>query len=187
MKRIEEFFNVRDVNKNGYVELNDFRIFAENLKKLTNNERPEALQRALDADLELAAAICIKEGDKLNKDQWIDALATTAADFNARSKRAGETFHLRSLQMVYSILLMLTKMALSPWKSTSLSLRPTIWMRQQLLKVLLHSIKIKMVKLNAKKLFHSTQNIGGSLMMRRAQRDLLDKNLKTKQSEATLH
>lgn len=83
-------FNVRDVNKNGYVELNDFRIFAENLKKLTNNERPEALQRALDADLELAAAIGIKEGDKLNKDQWIDALATTAADFNARSKR-GET------------------------------------------------------------------------------------------------
>ena len=90
VKCIEEFFNVRDVNKNGYVELNDFRIFAENLKKLTNNERPEALQRALDADLELAAAIGIKEGDKLNKDQWIDALTTTAADFNARSKR-GET------------------------------------------------------------------------------------------------
>lgn len=60
-------------------------------------------------------------------------------------------------------------------------------MRQQPPKVLLHSIKIKMVKLNAKKLFHSTQNIGGSLMMRRAQRDLLDKNLKPKQSEATLH
>ena len=60
-------------------------------------------------------------------------------------------------------------------------------MKQQLLKVLLHSIKIKMVNLNAKKLFHNTENIGGSLMMMRAQRDLLDKSLKAKQSKTTLH
>ena len=135
MKRIEEFFNVRNVNKNGYVELNDFRIFAENLKKLTNNERPEALQRALDADLELAAAIGIKEGDKLNKDQWIDALATTAADFNARSKR-GETLPSEKLTNGLFDSVDVNKdgtVPLSPWKSTSLSLRPTIWMRQQLL------------------------------------------------------
>ena len=57
------------------------------MKRLTNNEQPEALQRALEADLELAAAIDIKEGDKLNKEQWLDALASVAADFNAKAKR----------------------------------------------------------------------------------------------------
>ncbi|XP_011410381.1 PREDICTED: aequorin-2-like [Amphimedon queenslandica] len=89
VKRVDEFFYVRDVNKNGYIELNDFRIVADKLTTLTNNKRPEALKRVLEAELALAAALGIKEGDKLSKEQWIDAMASLAEKLNAKSK-AGE-------------------------------------------------------------------------------------------------
>ena len=87
VKRAEEFFYVTDVNKNGVIELDDFRMFAENLKKFTNNKRPEHLKKALEADMKLAAAVGIKEGDQFSKEQWIDGLAKVAAEFNAKLRR----------------------------------------------------------------------------------------------------
>ena len=87
VKRVGELFHVSDVNKNGYLQLEDYEIVITNLTRLTNNERPALIEKAREVVLEMTDSLGLKKGVKLNKEQYLDAMAAMGVEQGAKVKQ----------------------------------------------------------------------------------------------------
>jgi hypothetical protein len=75
VKRMEEFFVQSDLNKNGYLSIEDFEMWSDNLEREVKADA-SLLQKARKATLEYwEESSGLKPGVQLTKDQFIDSMS----------------------------------------------------------------------------------------------------------------
>ena len=75
MKRVEEFFVQVDMNKDGYLSMEDYDIWIENLKKEVNPD-PALMEKVIIEIREFwGGLVGLKPGVKLTKEQYLDKMA----------------------------------------------------------------------------------------------------------------
>ena len=87
--RIKASFDVIDINKNGTVEMDDWKQWVENIKKAVN---PDAalLEKLTKVMIDYCAGMGVTAETKLNKDQYVKAIAEFVVAENAKRAK-GET------------------------------------------------------------------------------------------------
>ena len=88
--RIKMGFDMIDINKNGTVEEEDWTRWIENIKRDVN---PDAalLDKLKKAMGDYTAAVGVTSGKKLNKDEYVKAMAEMAAAETARKAKGEKT------------------------------------------------------------------------------------------------
>ena len=87
--RMKASFDVVDINKNGAVDADDWKRWVDNIKTAVN---PDAalLEKLNKAMIDYTTAMGVTASTKLNKDQYVKAMAELAVAENARRAK-GET------------------------------------------------------------------------------------------------
>ena len=92
VKRIEQYFDSVDLNKNGYLTIDEFMQWAENMRvlcKATDSEMTE-----LKEQLKIFwGAVGVKPGKGIPKDEFIQGMNHLARDELDRQKRGVKTLH----------------------------------------------------------------------------------------------
>ena len=88
--RIKAAFDMIDINKNGTVEDGDWKKWIENIKKDVN---PDAalLDKLTEAMANYTTAMGVTPGKKLNKDEYVKAMAQMGVAENARKAKGERT------------------------------------------------------------------------------------------------
>ena len=89
MTRVKASFDIIDLNKNGTVEMDDWKRWVENIKNATN---PDAalLEKLTKVLTDYCAGMGVTAGTKLSKDQYVKAIAEFVVAENAKRAK-GET------------------------------------------------------------------------------------------------
>ena len=87
--RMQEAFTLLDVNKNGYLELEDFEISTRNLQReaKAGDALVDNLRKAVH---EFCAGFGLKKGMKLTKDEWLPKFSAFVVSECARKQRGEE-------------------------------------------------------------------------------------------------
>ncbi|XP_011403237.1 PREDICTED: clytin-like [Amphimedon queenslandica] len=86
VERINGMFVLMDKNKNGFLSEEDWFVTADKLAK-TVPDRPEELARVNKTKLEFFAALGVKNGQQVAKDQFVEVIAAfVAKQMEARSQ-----------------------------------------------------------------------------------------------------
>lgn len=88
VKKIKKGFLRLDVNKNGYVSLENYTLWVDNIEK-EHNQDPEMIARLREVQTNFAGAYGLKPGVQFTQDQFVKAIAGLAASESAR-KQNGE-------------------------------------------------------------------------------------------------
>ena len=87
--RMHQSFDAADINKNGTVEMDDWKRWVENIKAAANPDAAK-LEKLNKAVADYIAGMGITAGTKLTKDQYVRAMAEFAVADNAKRAK-GET------------------------------------------------------------------------------------------------
>jgi Ca2+-binding EF-hand superfamily protein len=84
VKRMEEYFVQSDLNKDGYLSIEDFKMWSDNLEREVEADA-SILQKARKATLEYWEAACgLKPGVQLTKEQFIENMSKHSATEKAK-------------------------------------------------------------------------------------------------------
>lgn len=86
VKRIETFFMQSDLDKNGYLSLEDFEMLSQNLAKKVK-AAPELLDKLHKATHDYWVSAGVKPGVQLTKNQFVDKMASYCAAQKAKYEK----------------------------------------------------------------------------------------------------
>ena len=90
IKRINEYFDQIDLDKDGYVSEKDYFVLIDNIAKVVT-DRPEMIAKAREAMLLITKELGITGSMKVDKETYYKPIAEMAVAEVARSKRGEET------------------------------------------------------------------------------------------------
>ena len=89
--RVQEAFSLVDLNKNGYIELDDWDLWVRNMERVTNFKAdPVLIDKLREVMHEYCAGFKVKKGTRVMKDQFVVNFAVFAASERAKKKRGEE-------------------------------------------------------------------------------------------------
>ena len=88
--RVKAAFDMIDINKNGFVEEDDWKRWIENIKKDVNPDA-KLIDNLTKAVTDYTTAMGATSGTKLNKDEYVKAAAKMAASESARKAKGEAT------------------------------------------------------------------------------------------------
>lgn len=88
--RIKASFDIVDLNKNGTVEMDDWKRWIENIKRDVNPDA-KLVENLNTAMTNYTKAMGVTEGIKLNKDQYVKAMAEMAVSESAKRAKGEAT------------------------------------------------------------------------------------------------
>lgn len=90
LTRIKASFDVIDINKNGKVDVDDWKRWVENIKKAANPDAAlvEKLNKAM---IDYCAGMGVTKDTKLDRDQYVNAMAKLAVEENAKRAKGEAT------------------------------------------------------------------------------------------------
>ena len=87
--RTQALFTLLDLNKNGSIELDDWQLWVQNIKRETK-ANPALIEKLQKAMTEFCAGMGVKKGTKATKDQFVRNFAALAVSECAKKKRGEE-------------------------------------------------------------------------------------------------
>ena len=103
MKRIEGLFHHSDLNNDGFLSIEDFDIWIENIEKETKADAV-LIEKARTAMREYWESVGLKPGVKLTKEQWLDNLAEVALTMRAKQEAGDkESLFVRCIETLFDI------------------------------------------------------------------------------------
>ena len=103
LKRIEELFHQSDLNKDGFVSIEDFEIWIENIEKETKADTA-LIEKADTAMREYWESVGLKPGVKLTKEQFSDNLAEAALTERAKHEAGDkDSLFVRYTEAVFDV------------------------------------------------------------------------------------
>ena len=103
MKRIEEFFHQSDLNNDGFLSIEDFEIWIENIEKETKADAV-LIERADTVMREYWESVGLKPGVKLTKEQFFDNMAEVALIERAKHEAGDkESLFVRYIEAIFNV------------------------------------------------------------------------------------
>ena len=103
MKRIEEFFHQSDLNNDGFLSIEDYQIWIENIEKETK-ANPALIERARIAMIEYWESVGLKPGVRLTKEQFLDNLAEVALRERAKHEAGDkDSLFVHYLEAIFNV------------------------------------------------------------------------------------
>lgn len=100
VKRMEQFFTQSDFNKDGYLSIEDFDMWSDNLEKEAKAD-PKILKKARQANRELWESTGLKPGVLLTKEQFIENMAEVAVVQRAGFDEGKESIFYNMIDSVF--------------------------------------------------------------------------------------
>ena len=103
VKRMEEFFVQSDLNHDGYLSIEDFDIWSDNLEREASEADPVLLQKARKATRELWESAGLKPGVFLTKEQFVDNMAKVSISEVAKHREGKESLFFNFIETVFDV------------------------------------------------------------------------------------
>ena len=104
VKRMEEFFVQSDLNKDGYLSIEDFDMWSDNLEREASEADPALLQKARKATRELWESTGLKPGVLLTKEQFVNSMAEVSVSEVAKAQEGKESLFFYFIESVFDVI-----------------------------------------------------------------------------------
>ncbi|XP_064388757.1 clytin-like [Halichondria panicea] len=100
VKRMEEFFVQSDLNKDGYLSIQDFDMWSDNLEREVKAE-PALLKKARNATRDFWESTGLKQGVLLSKEQFVEKVAEVAVAEKTNFDEGKESLFFAMMETVF--------------------------------------------------------------------------------------
>ena len=103
IKRMEALFDQTDRNKDGFLSIEDFTLWSDNLERQEKSD-PVLIQKSRQATREFWESTGLKPGVKLTKEQFIDGMIELALIEKAKHLEDNEdSVHVRYIESIFDV------------------------------------------------------------------------------------